>query len=80
MNASLNEKLGTVKWGEFKLIDVFTLKTHPTFWHITLLRAAEQFHIYAPVQKTTLSVHTLTTIKNILKRVIVSLSAGKHLL
>ncbi len=26
MNASLNEKLGTVKWGEFKLIDVFTVK------------------------------------------------------
>ncbi|MCI8496385.1 MAG: restriction endonuclease subunit S [Lachnospiraceae bacterium] len=26
MNASLNEKLRTVKWGEFKLTDVFTVK------------------------------------------------------
>lgn len=26
MNASLNEKLGAVKWGEFKLVDVFTVK------------------------------------------------------
>lgn len=27
MNASLNEKLGTVKWGEFKLGDLFELVT-----------------------------------------------------
>lgn len=26
MNASLNEKLGTVKWGKFKLIDVFDVR------------------------------------------------------
>lgn len=26
MNASLNEKLRSVKWGEFKLTDVFAVK------------------------------------------------------
>lgn len=27
MNASLNEKLGTVKWGEFRIGDLFEIKT-----------------------------------------------------
>ena len=28
MNASLNEKLGTVKWGEFKLGDLFEVVSY----------------------------------------------------
>lgn len=31
MNASLNEKLGTVKWGEFKLGDLFEVVSYKKF-------------------------------------------------
>lgn len=31
MNASLNEKLGTVKWGEFKLGDLFEVVSYKIF-------------------------------------------------
>lgn len=28
MNASLSEKLSAVKWGEFRLTDIFVVKKH----------------------------------------------------
>ena len=31
MNASLNEKLGTVKWGEYKLGDLFKIESTLSF-------------------------------------------------
>lgn len=55
INASLNEKLGAVKWGEFKIGDLFEVKSSKKIYHANQLDIKEkQFTGYYPyIARTT---------------------------
>ena len=51
MNASLSEKLRAVKWGEFRLTDIFVVKNTSNLLASDII--AGSGHIYVQVLKTT---------------------------
>ena len=80
MNASLNEKLRTVKWGEFKLTDVFAVKNTSNILAYNIAEGSGTApYLCASSENNAVSTY-IDYIKNTLKKVIAFLSVEKHLL
>lgn len=79
MNASLSEKLSAVKWGEFRLTDIFVVKNTSNLLASDIIAGSgETPYLCASSENNAVSSY-LNMIKNISKRAIVSSSEEKPL-
>lgn len=80
MNASLSEKLSAVKWGEFRLTDIFVVKNTSNLLASDIIAGSgETPYLCASSENNAVSSYIKNMIKNISKRAIVSSSEEKPL-